>query len=167
MPAWHCARTMRCRRTQIAEIIVSGDQLLLDRGDRVVANERDARVSIHHCAAVALLRGAAGVEQFSEVVVHDPAVVRLRALTKARLRSDSPRGAATATVSMADGRMFERTVEHPRGSREQPLSNQDIEAKTRDLARHGGFEGPIEDVITAVWRLDEMATIDPLIQALR
>ena len=37
---------------EIAEIIVSGDQLLLDRGDRTVTNERDARVSIHHCAAV-------------------------------------------------------------------------------------------------------------------
>jgi 2-methylcitrate dehydratase PrpD len=32
---------------QIAEVIVSGDQLLLDRGDRVVGNDRDARVSIH------------------------------------------------------------------------------------------------------------------------
>src|SRR6185437_14098337 len=37
---------------EIAEIVVSGNQLLLDRGDRAVNNERDARVSIHHCAAV-------------------------------------------------------------------------------------------------------------------
>ena len=36
----------------IAEITISGDQLLLDRGDRLVANERDARVSIQHCALV-------------------------------------------------------------------------------------------------------------------
>ncbi len=36
----------------IAEITISGDQLLLDRGDRFVANERDARVSIQHCALV-------------------------------------------------------------------------------------------------------------------
>ena len=39
---------------EIAEIIVSGDQLLLDRGDRTVTNERDARVNIHHCAVSVL-----------------------------------------------------------------------------------------------------------------
>ena len=66
----------------IAEIIISGDQLLLDRGDRLVANERDARVSIHHCAAVSFLFGAADLEEFSEGAVHDPAVVRLRASRK-------------------------------------------------------------------------------------
>ena len=150
----------------IAEIVISGDQLLLDRGDRRVANERDARVSIHHAAAVSFLFGTAGLMAFSDAAVHDPAVVRLRALTKARLRADSPRGAATATVSMTDGRVFERTIEHPKGSIEQPLSNQEIEAKVRDLALYGGYRGSMDDVIAAVWSLDDMATIDPLIGAL-
>jgi 2-methylcitrate dehydratase PrpD len=151
----------------VAEIIISGDQLLLDRGDRLVANERDARVSIHHCAAVSFLFGAAGLNEFSDEAVHDPAVVRLRALTKARLRADSPRGAATATVLMTDGRVFERTVEHPKGSIEQPLSNQEIEAKARDLARYGAFQGSVDNVIAAISGLDEMETIEPLIGALR
>jgi 2-methylcitrate dehydratase PrpD len=151
----------------IAEITVSGDQLLLDRGDRNVSNERDARVSIHHCAAVSFLFGAAGVDQFSDEVVHNPAVVRLRALTTARLRADSPRGAATVSVVTTAGRVFERLVEHPRGSSELPLSDREIEAKTRDLARYGGRQGLIDDVIAAVWTLDEMETLDPLIRALR
>ena len=151
----------------IAEIIVSGDQLLLDRGDRTVANDRDARVSIHHCAAVSLLFGAAGLKEFSEPTVHDPTVVALRARTRARLDSDSPRGAATAAVRTTDGRRLEATVRHARGSTEHPLSDQEIEAKVRELARYGGFRGPIDDVIATVWQLDTMATIAPLIGALR
>ena len=151
----------------IAEIIVSGDQLLLDRGDRTVTNDRDARVSIHHCAAVSFLFGAAGLKEFSEETVHEPAVIALRARTKARLNPDSPRGAATATVRTTDGRILESTVLHATGSTERPLSDQDIEAKVRELARYGGFRGSIEDVIAAVWRLDSMATIEPLIEALR
>jgi 2-methylcitrate dehydratase PrpD len=151
----------------IAEIMISGDQLLLDRGDRLVANERDARVSIHHCAAVAFQFGKAGVSEFSDAAVNDPAVVRLRTLTKAQLRADTPRGAARATVLTTDGRVFERTVEHPKGSIEQPLSNQEIEAKVRDLARYGVFQGSIEDVIATIWKLDEMATIEPLMRALQ
>jgi 2-methylcitrate dehydratase PrpD len=151
----------------IAEITISGDQLLLDRGDRFVANERDARVSIYHCAAVSFQFGKAGVFEFSDVAVHDPAVVRLRGLTKAQLRADSPRGAATASVLTTDGRRFERTIEHPKGSTEHPLSDREIEAKSRDQARYGAFQGSIEDVIAAIWKLDEMATIEPLMRALR
>jgi 2-methylcitrate dehydratase PrpD len=88
----------------IAEITVSGDQLLLDRGDRAVTNDRDARVSIHHCAAVSFLFGAAGLKEFSEETVHDSEIVALRSLTHARLDASSPRGAATATVRTKDGR---------------------------------------------------------------
>ena len=106
------------RVEQIAAITISGDQLLLDRGDRTVANVRDARVSIHHCAAVAFLFGDAGLKEFAEPIVHDPAVVALRTRTKARLDAKSPRGAATATVHTVDGRVLKTTVLHARGSTE-------------------------------------------------
>jgi 2-methylcitrate dehydratase PrpD len=150
----------------IAEITVSGDQLLLDRGDRSVASDRDARVSIHHCAAVSFLFGQAGLKEFSEETVCDPAVAALRGRTAVRLNADSPRGAATASVRTLDGRVLESTVIHARGSMEYPLTDQEIETKVRDLSRHGGFGGSIDDVIEAVWRIDAMATIDPLIAAL-
>lgn len=150
----------------IAEIVVSGDQLLLDRGDRTVSNDRDARVSIHHCAAVALAFGAAGLKEFSDETAHDPAVAALRARTTARLDTGSPRGAATATVRMVDGRVLTSTVLHPKGSAERPLSDQEIEAKVRDLADYGQFKGSIGEVIAAMWRLDTMVTIDALIDVL-
>jgi 2-methylcitrate dehydratase PrpD len=155
------------RAAEIAEIIVSGDQLLLDRGDRNVNNERDARVSIHHCAAVSFLFGKAGLREFSEEMVHDPAVVALRALTTVRLESNSPKGAAAATVRTLNGRTLEETVLHARGSTEQPLFDQDIEAKVRELARHGAFSGRIDDVIAAAWELDRLRTIHPLAEAAR
>ena len=150
----------------IAAITVTGDQLLSDRGDRVVTNDRDARVSIHHCAAVSFLFGAAGLREFSDAVVHDPAVAALRARTRARVDPSSPRGAATASVRTTDGRVLETTVLHPRGSIERPLSDREIEAKVRDSAHHGGFTGAIEDVIAAAWRLDTMAAITPLTRVL-
>jgi 2-methylcitrate dehydratase PrpD len=146
---------------EIAEIIISGDQLLLDRGDRPVANERDARVSIHHCAAVALLFGAAGLKEFSEEIVHAPAVVALRARTKARLDTTSPRGAATASIRTHDGRRLEATVLYAKGSMEQPLSDQEIEAKVRELAPFVG----IDALVASVWQLDTLADIGPLLSA--
>jgi 2-methylcitrate dehydratase PrpD len=150
----------------IAEVIVSGDQLLLDRGDRAVSNDRDARVSIHHCAAVSLLFGVAGLREFSDAVVHDPAVVGLRGLTQAQFDAASPRGAATVRVRMRDGRTLAATVLHAKGSTERPLSDDEIAAKVRDLAVYGEFLGSIDAVIAAVWQLDAMETIVPLVRLL-
>jgi 2-methylcitrate dehydratase PrpD len=151
----------------IADITISGDQLLLDRGDRPVTNERDARVSIHHCAAVALLFGAAGLREFSEPVVHDLAVTALRARTNVVVDPASPRGAATATVRTTDGRTLQAKVVHAKGSAEDPLSNQELAFKLRDLADHGGFSGSVDDIIAAVWQLDVAASADTLLRCLR
>jgi 2-methylcitrate dehydratase PrpD len=160
-------REHRLRAADIADVIVSGDQLLLDRGERPVSSERDARVSIHHCAAVALLFGAAGLREFSEPLVRDPAVTELRARTKAVLDPASPRGAATATVRTTDGRTLSAKVVHPKGSAEDPLSNQELAAKLRDLADYGGFGGATEHIIEAVWQLEGAASTDALLRSLR
>src|SRR5215475_3749951 len=53
------------RVDQIESVTVQGSALLLARGDRPVNNERDARVSIHHCVACGLLIGTAAVAEFA------------------------------------------------------------------------------------------------------
>ena len=146
---------------EIARIVISGEQLLLDRGDRPVTNERDARVSIHHCAAVAFLFGAAGLKEFSDTAVHDPAVIALRAKVEARVDATSPRGAATAEVFTHDGRHLSTTVLHAKGSKERPLSDQEIEAKVREQAALAR----IDDVIAAAWQIDRLDDIGALLCA--
>ena len=82
---------MQCCRIAIAEIIISGDQLLLDRGDRFVANELDARVSIHHCAAVSFsCSGRPGYSEVSDDTVRAPAVTAFRDRIKPRLNPEVP-----------------------------------------------------------------------------
>ena len=139
---------------------MSGDQFLLDRGDRAVTNDRDARVSIHHCAAVALLFGAAGVREFSEALVHDARVVALRARTRAKLDAAAPKGSATVALRLHDGRTLSSAVLHARGSTQQPLTDQEIEAKVRELVG-----APADELIAAAWRLDTLTTIGSLLTA--
>lgn len=150
------------RAADIEQVIVSGEQLLLDRGDRVVTGERDARVSIHHCAAIAFLLGKAGLAEFENATVHRPDMAAFRARCKAVLDPASPRGAATATVRTTDGRTLSATVLHAKGSQEQPLTDWEIEAKLRDSADHGGFAGPIDAIVAAIWALDQATTVAPL-----
>ncbi len=155
------------RAEDIVAVSVSGDQLLLDRGDRTVANERDARVSIHHCAAVSFMFGKAGLAEFEDATASDPAVAAFRSRCQAVLDAASPRGAATATVRTADGRSLTATVQHPKGSQQQPLSDTEIEAKFRDSAAYGGFAGPIDAAIAAIWTIDTAPDIAPIVALLK
>lgn len=138
----------------IESVTVVGDSLLLARGDRAVNNERDARVSIQHCAAVALLFGAAGLREFSADVVISPRVVEFRARVHPRLGPDLPKGAARVEVVLKDGRRVETTVLHARGSAELPLSDEEIAAKVRDLARAGKAHRRVEEIIEKIWHLE-------------
>ncbi|WP_458095228.1 MmgE/PrpD family protein [Roseomonas sp. WA12] len=149
----------------VAAVHVEGDQLLLDRGDREVRTERDCRVSIHHCAAVALLRGSAGVADFSEQALRDPAIVALRAKVRAGLNKALPRGAARVTVQEVDGRKHSVLVEHARGSAERPLTDRELETKFRDNAALGGRAGMADGWIDAIMNL-ETAEFTPLIRSM-
>lgn len=151
---------------RIVSVIVAGDALLLARGDRVVRNERDARVSIHHSAALGFVRGRAGVADFEMPAVLDPALAAFRAKVVAKLDGSLPRGAATVTVRLADGPELQRTVIAPRGSLEHPMSDAELEAKFRDNAGIGSFADRADAAIAAIWALDEAPDVAPLMTAL-
>jgi 2-methylcitrate dehydratase PrpD len=149
----------------IVSITVQGSALLLARGDRPVRNERDARVSIHHCAACALLSGAAGVPEFAEPMVFRPDIVSLRQKVRAELDASLPDGAARVGIHLASGETFSETVMAARGSLADPLSDFDIEAKLRDCSRLGGTAWNADTVIEDVWRLDALADVSRLMNA--
>jgi 2-methylcitrate dehydratase PrpD len=134
----------------IAEIEVSGDALLLARGDRSVRTAGDARVSLQHCAAVALVRGRAGTAEFSEAGVQDPLIAALRARTRAKEDPALPTGAATVRLRRSSGEMLEHTVLHARGSLQNPLSDDDLDDKLRTLADEGAWTGDRDALIQAL-----------------
>ncbi|WP_421991562.1 MmgE/PrpD family protein [Roseococcus sp.] len=150
----------------IASVTVAGDALLLARGDRAVNNERDARVSIHHSAALGLVRGRAGVADFEMPAVVDPALAAFRGKVAAQLDDTLPRGAARVTLRLADGREFQRLVITPRGSYERPMSDAELDAKFRDNAAIGGFSDRADAAIAALWGLDDAADVTKLMTAL-
>jgi 2-methylcitrate dehydratase PrpD len=130
-----------------------------------VANARDARVSIHHCAAVALRFGAAGVKEFSDAAVFAPDVVALRKKVRAGRDDTMPVGAARVRIDCNDGRTLSAEVTDARGSLARPLSDADLETKLRDCARDGFAECDSEAVIEAVWTLDRAADLGKLVAA--
>jgi 2-methylcitrate dehydratase PrpD len=153
------------RMDDILSITVQGSALLLARGDRPVRNERDARVSIHHCAACALWLGAAGVPEFTAAVVVRPDIVALRQKVRAELDTALPDGASRVIVHLVSGEVLSETVVAARGSLADPLSDFDIETKLRDGLRLGESAWNADTIIADVWRLDQLADVSNLMNS--
>jgi 2-methylcitrate dehydratase PrpD len=152
------------RIDQIDSVTVQGSALLLARGDRPVRNERDARVSIHHCVACGLLVGAAGVSEFARDTVVRPDIAKLRDKVRAELDRSMPDGAARVSIRLATGETVAETVTSPRGSLSDPLDDHDIEAKLRDGVGAGGSDWNSDRIIKSIWHLDTCGSIASLMQ---
>ncbi|MDE5452744.1 MmgE/PrpD family protein [Bradyrhizobium sp. CSA112] len=151
------------RIEDIASITVQGSALLLARGDRLVRNERDARVSIHHCAACALLLGTAGVTEFSKAMVFRPDLVSWRQKVRAKLDGSLPDGAARVVIQLTSGESLSEIVMAAKGSLADPLSDRAIEAKLRDCARLGESDWDVDRIIDGIWRIEALDDISSLI----
>jgi 2-methylcitrate dehydratase PrpD len=148
---------------EIESVTVSGSPLLLARGNREVRNERDARVSIHHCVATALIVGSAGVPEFSQDFVLRPDMLAFRQKVRAEEDRSMPDGAARVVIRLTSGQVRSETVTAPRGSLSDPLSDAELEAKLRDGLRQGGSHWDGTRLIEAIWRLDELADMSALL----
>ncbi len=139
----------------ITNIVVEGHSLLGERADRpAVTTGREAQVSAQHSVAAVLLYGKAGVEQFEDACVASSDVLALRSKVSVRELPGTPVEAARVTITRADGRTLQSFVEAGRGTPKRPMSDADIEAKVRELARYGRSGIDPSPLIDAVWSLD-------------
>jgi 2-methylcitrate dehydratase PrpD len=152
--------------TEVAEVVVRGNQLLLDRGDRAVRTERDSRVSIHHSVAIVFARGRAGVGEFEQDAVDDPAIAALRGLVRAELDANLPPGAAIVTVRLRNGQTETIRFDHARGSSAHPLTDAELEAKFHDNAILGGSEARAAGRIAAIWDIESQRSVRSLMQSM-
>ena len=142
---------------RIRRIALTVNPLAVARTSRPDPRTRlDARLSLQHGAAVALVHGAAGIAQFTEASIQDPAVAVLRG--KVDVREDPAVGRVEAIVAVhtTDGRILSTHVRHARGSVECPMTDVEIEAKFRELAA-AGAPGCRADRIIALVRSLEAA----------
>jgi 2-methylcitrate dehydratase PrpD len=144
---------------RIASVLVRGNPLLRQRTDRPCPDSsREAAVSIQHSVAVCFLRGAAGVAQYADDCVHDPA---LRALgSKVHVEDDASIAveAAEVRVELDDARRQVLRIDHASGSLARPMTDAQLEAKVRSLVEWRQWKGSVDGLIDTFWRLDQAPT---------
>jgi 2-methylcitrate dehydratase PrpD len=116
----------------------------------------EAKLSVHHCAAAALVRGAVGVREFTDASAGDPALVAMRERVTLVDDPAMPKDAAKVTVHVTAGATHEVYVPHASGSLERPMSDDALAAKVRSLAKWGCPGCDTSALIDAAWSLDTL-----------
>jgi 2-methylcitrate dehydratase PrpD len=124
-----------------------------------------SKFSASHSAAVALIDGAAGIEQYSDAKASDPAVAELRRKVKAAADDTLRRDEAHASI-VAGGRRHDIHVAHASGTAANPMSDQAIEAKFLANAEPAIGAGRAAQARDLVWTLDKAPDMRALIALL-
>ncbi len=102
-------------------------------GKRSPQTGLEGKFSVYFAAAVAIAAGDAGVKEFTDAWVRQPAVVALRDRVTATVDRSIAEVQARAVIVLKDGRRLEKFIEHAVGSVEKPMSDADLDAKVQNL----------------------------------
>ncbi len=147
----------------VEKVVVTGNPLLAVRTDRPdISNGRQAQVSTQHAVAAALLRGAAGVDEFTDACVSDSEIAALRGGIHVVRDETFKTTSAAVEITTRDGRVHKVAQHAARGSADNPMSDADLEAKLRMAAMDAIPGQDVAPLIAAIWQLDKSEDISGL-----
>jgi 2-methylcitrate dehydratase PrpD len=124
-------------------------------------------VSAQHAVAVSLLSGHAGLAQFSDAAVLDPANRALGEKLRFTVDDSFSIDAAKVTLHFVSEPSVTVVVEQARGSTGRPLTDQDIENKFKTLSTQANTGCDQDALIKAVWEIDALDDVGALMALAR
>lgn len=109
-----------------------------------ISSVSSAKMSIPFSVALALYKGNAGMEAFTEENINTPQILKLTQkifISENKKLSDlSPqKRAAILHITLEDGTVFSQQVDYPKGEPENPLSKEEFKQKFIELMRISGI----------------------------
>jgi 2-methylcitrate dehydratase PrpD len=150
----------------IARIDLTVDPLVLElTGRKTPRTGLEGKFSVYHSCAAAIIRGAAGESEYSDASVRDPAMIALRdkvhAVAEDTIREDE----AIVRITLNDGRVLEKHVDHAIGSLERPMSAAQLEAKFDALVRAVLPAARGDALRDLCWRIESLGDAGDLARA--
>jgi 2-methylcitrate dehydratase PrpD len=122
------------------------------------------KFSVYHGAAIGLVRGKAGIREYTDEAVNDPAIKRVRESTTAIGDASITEDQANIEVELSSGEKLTRFVEASLGNIHRPMSNQQLEEKFRDQAVLALAPDQVERAIEICWRIEDLSDVSELIR---
>ncbi|MBE0478102.1 MmgE/PrpD family protein [Candidatus Aerophobetes bacterium] len=120
-----------------------------------------AKFSLPFCVALALKYGKVSLDEFSEEKLKDKDIKELMQIT--RLKVDEKLDArypekwpCILEISTRDGKKYRASVDYPRGSPQNPLSQEELEEKFKELAGKVLSPARIETLLKKVRSLEQI-----------
>jgi 2-methylcitrate dehydratase PrpD len=127
--------------------------------DRAPTSGLEARFSLEHCVAVALVDGAVGLDAFDDAAIRRPDVVAVRERVQVHAE-DGDRSYAHVRVVTASGE-HERQVTVTRGDARDPLTEAEVDAKAVECAVAAGWgEGDARSLVAHLRRAPQGGPVD-------
>ena len=168
-----------CARRLVAEGVVPGDVASIEcktaegivhrlweplEAKQAPPNGYAAKFSVPYAIAVGMLRGDAGLMDYEEAVVHDPAVRALAGKVRYVVDPDNPyprRFTGHVRVTLKSGEVREASQGHFRGGCDEPMSAEALESKFTANCAYGGWSDDRALAALAVLRgLREASSVD-------
>ena len=150
----------------IRKIDLVVDPLVLElTGKKTPQTGLEGKFSVYHSCAAAVIYGAAGENEYGDAIVRDQRVITLRDKVEAVARDDIREDEAHVSITLNDGRVLKKHVEHAIGSLERPMTEANLIAK---------FDGLVRDVLPQergdalremCWKLETLADAGDLARA--
>jgi 2-methylcitrate dehydratase PrpD len=123
------------------------------------------KFSVYHGAAVGLVRGKAGIQEYTDEAVNDPHVKRVREHATAVGDPSVTEDQARIEVELADGRVLTKFVEQSLGNLARPLSDRQLDDKFRDQGALALPAADVESLINLCWQIDSLDDVGELVDA--
>jgi 2-methylcitrate dehydratase PrpD len=125
----------------------------------------ESKFSVYFAAALAIVRGSAGMRDFSDANARDPVLVALRDRVTAVVDTSIQEHQVRARITLRDGRVLDHLVEHVVGSLERPMSDRDLEAKALDLMQGVLPDPQARALIELCWKAEGLPSAAALASA--
>ena len=125
----------------------------------------ESKYSIYHSAAVGLVRGKAGLREYSDEAVNEPLIRRISECVIATGDASITEDQSHVEVELANGQTRTRFVEQSLGNVRRPLTDRQLEEKFRDQAVMTLSSSQVEKLIDLCWRLDALNDLNQLVKA--
>jgi 2-methylcitrate dehydratase PrpD len=134
-------------------------------GKRTPRTGLEGKFSVFHCVGAAIVEGKVGEAQFSDDRVLDISIISVRDKTDIEVTDGMREDECRIEARLNDGTKVEHYVEFASGSLENPLSDEQLDAKFRDLVIPVLDESHADDLIRILRDFENQADVKSLINA--
>ena len=132
---------------------------------KAITRGLEGKYSIYHSCAVGLVRGKAGLKEYTDAAVNDPAVKSVRERVTAIADTSITEDQADIEVELQDGRKLTRFIEQSLGNVHRPLSDRQLEDKLRDQCIPALSSSQVDHLVELCWKIDKLDDVAELVKA--